>query len=1210
VRLSSEVDDVEGQHIAGTGVSTEGSDASSSPNEEYRLIQALFEYSSEVICVLTPEGGIRYLSPSSKKVLGYVPDELMGSPAFELIHPDDVDSAVEAIRRGVAAPGEPQETEVRIRHKNQRWLVMGARGIAHTESGSTRVVVILSDVSERKRAEKALSASEERFRSTFQNTAIGKILWQVDGRVERANRAVLDLLGYSEAEFLGLNWRDQCHPDDLEALEHSVRELFSGRTPSVQLVVRTRHHDGPMIWVRATLAVVRDGDGTVRHVIGELDDITEQRLAEEEKRARLLRIERQQSAIVSVATHEAVVSGDLQTALSAITEAAAAAMDVGRVAVWLFNDDRTELRCADLFERAANRHSEGQLLSGTTYQKYFEALESDRVIDADDAVTDPRTSELAKEHLTPTGISSRLDAPIRIAGRVVGVVCHDHMDEPRIWQADELKFAGEVSDQVAHALASAQRSVAERRLQDSEARFRSIVNSSPMGLLLYRLDDENRLIFSGSNPAADSILGVDCRQYMGKTIEEAFPPLAETEIPERYREAAADGIPWNTEQVIYEDDQINGAYEVHAFQSAPSTVTVLFLDITARRQANDSLRESELRYRTLFERNLAGVYRSTADGRMLACNRALAGILGFSSAEKVLAHDASDFYPSPEDRDRLLEMISRGAELRNHEMQLRRADGSLVWVLANMSLLPSENGEPAVIEGTMIDITERKQAEDRLLLQSTALESAANAIVITDPEGTIGWANRAFGDLTGYSASEAVGRNLWELKASGRAANPDREVWSTIKEGRVWRGEHVSRRRDGSLFTEETTVTPVRGPDGEISHFIAVQQDVTDRKRMEEQLVQAQKMEAVGRLAGGVAHDFNNLLQAMLGVTVLLNKSEVDRDDAESKLQELEELVRRGSQLTRQLLLFTRRDTTRHELIDLNDVAYASVRMLQRLLRENIDFVFLPANIDLPLIADKGQIEQVVTNLAVNAADAMPRGGRLLLQTGLEAGRAWLEVSDTGEGIPEEIRDRLFEPFFTTKGPGTGTGLGLSVVQGIVHRLGGTIDIDSRMGHGTTVRITFPSADEDDDVETLAAVSEPTANGDGERILLVEDDPAVRASLKEILAAIGYDVTTVGSREETVFLPPAPGFDLLLTDYMLPDGSGTEIAEDLQARWPTMRVVVMSGYARDGLVSIETKLGDLNFLQKPFSTHALAEAVRSALDESSGAHAEDASVTN
>jgi PAS domain S-box-containing protein len=514
-----------------------------------------------------------------------------------------------------------------------------------------------------------------------------------------------------------------------------------------------------------------------------------------------------------------------------------------------------------------------------------------------------------------------------------------------------------------------------------------------------------------------------------------------------------------------------------------------------------------------------------------------------------------------------------------------------------MSLTRDGCGRPKVFEGTMIDITERKQAEDRLLLQSTALAAAANAIAITDPEGKIEWTNPSFTALTGFTSAEAIGESLWGLKSGHGEQNPGGEIVSTISDGMVWQGELVSRRRDGRLYTEEMTVTPVRSDQGEINHLIAVQQDISQRKHIEEQLLQAQKMEAVGRLAGGVAHDFNNLLQAMLGATELLRRRAAEDDEAANRLSELEEHVRRGSQLTRQLLLFSRRDTEHQEQLDLNDIAHGTVKLLHRLLRENIELVFVPADIDLPLVADRGQIEQVIMNLAVNACDAMPRGGRLFLRTGKDAESAWLEVADSGEGIPDDIRDQLFEPFFTTKDPGKGTGLGLSVVHEIVSRLGGAIDLESNVGHGTSIRITFPSIESSAEHEPVAISQIESSTGDGQRILVVEDDPAVRSGLREILSVLGYDVTTVGSREETVYLPPAPEFDLLLTDYVLPDGSGTDIARDLCERWPTLRVIVMSGYAQDVPIGPDSKIEGMEFLQKPFGTEKLAERVRAVLAE-------------
>ncbi len=1184
--------------VVGTGVPAHDGRPRAASTAEDRIVPALITHSSDVLCVLAPDGTLRFVSPSVERILGYRLDDIVGEPVFDIIHADDLETARAAIERGLESPGRPEVLEIRIRASDGRWATMEVRGVAHVDGATTHLLLNLSDVTARARAEAALAASEERFRSAFENTAVGKVLWGAHGLVLRANRAVQNMLGYTEDELLQMSWREICQPDDLAEFVPELRRLLAGEVDAAHAALRVRHRNGSWLWGRATLSAIRNNDGQIRHVIGELEDITEQRALENERRDGMERQQRHHAAIVKIATHEAVANGPFDVALRAITEIASKATGTARASVWFLEEDGEVLRCADLHIAASGAHETGSALSSFAYPSYFRALEGDRVVDASDAISDPRTREFAEDYLLPLGITSMLDAPIRIRGRVVGVVCLEHVGQPKTWHTAEIAFSGEVADHVAQAVSNAQRSITESRLQASEERFRSIVSSIPLGVLLYRLTDDGRLIFSGANPAADRILGVNCQRYLGKTIEEAFPPLAMTEVPERYRAAAADGIPWHTEQIIYRDELIKGAYEVHAFQTAPATMAAVFTDITDRKRADAALRESEARYRSLFERNLAGVYRSTLDGKITDCNDAFARIFGCSSAAEAMERSAIEFYSDPADRQKLVEEIERAGELRNQELRMKRIDGTIVSVLANMHLDRDQDGTPIAFEGTMIDITELKRTTSRMMLQSTALESAANAVAVTDPRGTIEWVNYAFTELTGFPASEAVGQNLWRLKSGDGDGRLRDDIVAMLSGGMVWRGELLNRRKDGRLYTEELTVTPVRNAAGDIHQLIAVQQDVSERKQIEERLLQAQKMEAVGRLAGGVAHDFNNLLQAMLGVIELLRQRLHADSESSARLLELDEYVRRGSQLTRQLLLFSRRDAARDEALDLNDVVHGTVRLLHRLLRENVDLVFVPADIDLPLVADRGQIEQVVMNLAVNACDAMPRGGRMYLRTGRDADHAWLEVADSGEGIPEEIRDQLFEPFFTTKEPGKGSGLGLAVVHSIVTRLGGTIDLESHVGEGTTMRVSLPLAEEQGPAPTpTPRIVTHDQGAKDRRVLVVEDDPAVRSSLRELLRVLGYNVVTVGSREESIYLPPVPGFDLLLTDYMLPDASGTEIARELRQRWPQMHVVVMSGYAQDVPLGPDSRLDGMKFLQKPFGAETLAEAVRVALAE-------------
>ena len=500
---------------------------------------------------------------------------------------------------------------------------------------------------------------------------------------------------------------------------------------------------------------------------------------------------------------------------------------------------------------------------------------------------------------------------------------------------------------------------------------------------------------------------------------------------------------------------------------------------------------------------------------------------------------------------------------------------------------------------------ERRRTEQRLSLQSAVMEAAANAIVITAPDSTIQWINPAFTRLTGYSLAEAIGQTTRLLNSGRQPRGFYADLWQTITAGKVWRGEMVNRRKDGTLYTERMTITPVLQSSGSsgtaaITHFVAVKEDVTALKQMEEQLRRAQRMEAVGRLAGGVAHDFNNLLQAMLGLTQLERLRGGDPATSAERLQEMEELLRRGAQLTQQLLLFSRREEPRTERFDLNDGIRESAKLLQRLLRADVTLAFELAAEPLPVEADRGQIGQVCMNLAVNAADAMPEGGTLTVRSGRERDDVWFSVTDTGHGIPEPIRDHIFEPFFTTKGDQRGTGLGLAVVHGIVTQHGGEVEVESAVGRGATFRVMLPRRPNEGGAPAPAAGDGAALpRGDGERVLLVEDNDAVRRAFERLLVRLGYQVTAAPSAEEAEALPAEPPYDLLLTDMVLPGLSGAALATRLRPRWPACKVIFMSGYTEDEVVRRKAAQGEERFLQKPVDLATLAREVAAALKEDS-----------
>ncbi len=426
---------------------------------------------------------------------------------------------------------------------------------------------------------------------------------------------------------------------------------------------------------------------------------------------------------------------------------------------------------------------------------------------------------------------------------------------------------------------------------------------------------------------------------------------------------------------------------------------------------------------------------------------------------------------------------------------------------------------------------------------------------------------------------EEVRRRVLEDCASG---DPERMRW-----------EDVAITRPG----EPTIHLSARNmPLPRTGQMLSLVWDVTDRRRLEQQLAQAQRLETIGTLAGGIAHDFNNLLQALLA-TVQTAQRKGGNGLFRDTFADLEALIRRGADLTRQLLLFARQQPGRRQPVDLAGVLREQAALLRRLLPETIQVVVETPASGLLVEGDASQLAQVVTNLAINARDAMPAGGTLTLRATATNGEVHLEVRDTGVGMSEEMRARIFDPFFTTKPLGKGTGLGLAVVWGIVEGHGGHIEVDSAPGAGTAVRIALPAASPAAAAEDEAEISsgDRLAVGAGEQVLLVEDEEAARAALAEMLAELGYEVTAVRSAEEAQRLPGEPAYHLLLTDYLLPGATGLQLANALGERWPGLKVVIMSGYAPDDVAASLLASGQRHFLQKPFDMKALAKAMRAAL---------------
>jgi PAS domain S-box-containing protein len=633
----------------------------------------------------------------------------------------------------------------------------------------------------------------------------------------------------------------------------------------------------------------------------------------------------------------------------------------------------------------------------------------------------------------------------------------------------------------------------------------------------------------------------------------------------------------------------------------------------ARQQAEAALRESETRYRRLHDSMRDAFVLVDMSGRIVETNRAYQEMVGYD-AEELSRLTYVDLTPARwhplEARIVTEEIVPRG-HCEVYEKEYIRKDGTVFPVELRTFLLRNEAGEPTGMWAIVRDITERKRAEAALRVESAALTAAANAVVITDREGRIEWVNPAFETLTGYSAEEALGRNPRELVNSGKH---DRAffaaLWDVILAGRVWRGEIVNRRKDRSLYTEEMTITPVPDESGAISHFVAVKWDVTERRRLEEQLRGAQRMDAIGRLAGGVAHDVNNALAVILGLAERALRRLEPLDPLHHDLGEIVRTVERSASLTRQLLAFARRQIVAPRVLAPNDAIASLAGMLSRLIGEDIDLRIVAGEGLWNVKIDPSQMDQVLVNLATNARDAIPDVGAITVRTsnvtvdeercrsriGLAPGEyVLLTVSDTGAGMDEATRERVFEPFFTTKPEGKGTGLGLATVYGIVKQSRGFIDVQSEPGRGTTFEVYLPR---------FAGEAEQPAEKRDERpltgtetVLLVEDEPALLQIVRETLESLGYTVLAASSPGDAILLCEThPGqIHVLLTDVVMPTMNGNELRGRLERIKPGLRTVLMSGYAAD--VTMRRGIVDpvQCFIQKPFTREVLATRIREAL---------------
>ncbi len=749
-------------------------------------------------------------------------------------------------------------------------------------------------------------------------------------------------------------------------------------------------------------------------------------------------------------------------------------------------------------------------------------------------------------------------------------------------------------------------------LRDSQERYRKLFEKSADGFLMI-LSDGTIL---DANPSCLRLFGASKNEVLGASVtnfywdpEDRKPFLAALET---------NGNVSNFEWRVRRKDGalrhcVAGATAWRDAEGELLAHITTVRDVTEIRETEELLRKSEEKYRTIVEGLEEGYYEMDFSGSIIFCNSSLARTLGLTVDEVIgldyLKYTDPSYLGVVEETFERVRTTDQRAKILG--WKLVNKDGVTLNIEASVALMKDARGVPVGFRGVCRDVSELKKAERERLLLVTAIEQSAESIMITDADEVVLYTNPAFERTTGYSSKEALGRKAGFIMSGEHGTESYRELRATLGQGQVWSGRFVNRKKDGELFHEEATISPVKDESGRIVSYVAAKRDVTREVRLEEELRQAQKMEAIGTLAGGVAHDFNNILSAIFGFTQLALDDATEGTRQHAALTEVTIAAERAAELVKQILTFSRKSAQEKRIVNIAVLVKEVLKFLRASLPSTID---IRPEIKAPgsqVMADPTQVHQVFMNLCTNAWHAMrEKGGKLVakiedvvlddrsrdLDGDMKPGPyLMLSVGDQGNGIPAHIRDRIFEPYFTTKKAGEGTGLGLAVVHGIVKSHGGSIRVDSEVGLGTTFRVFLPRVEEESMAKTSSPETIPTGN---ERILFVDDESQIVKLADIMLQDLGYTVIseTDSLRALEVFQRDPLALDLIITDMTMPNMTGKELAAKVLAVRSDMPIILCTGFSEDIAPSEAKEQGISAFIMKPLNRDNLAPVVRDVLD--------------
>ena len=1096
------------------------------------------------------------------------------------VHPEDRDLLDRRFKQALA---ELRDTGFECRvlwpDGSTHWIEVHGRIYITADGRATRMLGIISDITGRKRGQEVLRESEERFSGAFEHAPIGLALVSPDGRWLKVNRALCDLLGYNEADLLTRTFQDITYPADLNADLEQVQRLLAGEIQFYQMEKRYVHRGGHLVTVSLSVSLVRGNEGGARYFISQIQDITERKRVE--------------NALLETS---ALLETLLQNASDGI----------------YFKDLQSRFVHFSREMLKSFRLSQSDELKGKTdFDFFFEehaapAFEAEQeMIRTGKPVFNLEEKEVHRDGRVNWVSSSK--TPWRDhAGNIIGImgISRDITARKRI----------------------------EEDLRESEERFSGAFEHAPIGLALVAPDGRWLKV----NRALCELLGYTEAEMLARTFLDITHPDDLNLHLEPMRQLFAGEIRFYHFEKRYlhrSGRPISVALSVSLVRDAhggPRYIISQVQDITERNRTEESLRLLGSAVRQSRESILITDAELDLPGpKIIFANPAFTRMTGYT-AEEAIGQTPRMLQGPRTDRtvlQRLRQKLERGEAFEGETVNYRR-DGEAFVLEWQIAPIRNAGGKVTHYVAVQHDITARKRAED-LVRESqeryrSLIDNAQDAIFTIAPDGTFTSLNPA------VEAMAEISRADWLGKPFAPMVHPDDLPLAQEMFQRILRGEpapvhelrgHPDLRRPARL---EMTLTAQKDGDGKIIGVLGIGRDITDRRRLEEQLFQSQKLETVGRLAGGIAHEFNSILTAIIGQSELLLADLPIWSPLAKNATEINLAASRAATLTRQLLAYGRKQVLQAESLDLNRVIAGMEGVFHHLMGASVDTQIITTP-GLALVrADAGQIEQVIMNLAINARDAMPNGGKFILETAnvtfdrdtvgrypelKPGGYVLLAITDTGTGMSPEVKARVFEPFFSTKKVGQGTGLGLSTCYGIIKQSGGHISVYSEPSRGATFKVYLPQF-EAEATPPLRRLNSPNLPRGTETILLVEDDPALREMAVTLLRRLGYTVLSAANGIEALSLKQQRDvghIDLLFTDVVMPHMSGKELADRMQALHPHTRILFTSAYTKNAAIHQGMLNQGVALLSKPFTPAALANKLREVLDRPAAAQPDPAS---